>query len=255
MKIVLMIILISASSVCFPQKNDSSVITHHFSGAASITNNGISLVPSFSLGKPAVLFLMSLGGRRFSIDPDIRFSLSGKPWTFLFWARYKLFTEGKFRMTTGVHLGLNFRETALSINNILTENIVVRRYLAAELAPNYFVAKNIGIGIYYLYARGVDKGTIKNGHFLTFNTNFSHLPLTQSFYLRFNPQVFYLYQDGREGYYVTSLLALAKNKFPLSLSYLINKKLSGNIGGKDFISSLSLIYSFNQNYIPKQMVL
>ncbi len=103
----LIIILTITSLSGFSQKDDSIKIFHHFSGAASVTNNGISLIPSFSLGKPAALLLMSLGGRRFSIDPDIRFALDGKPWTFLFWARYKLLTQGRFRMNTGAHLGLN----------------------------------------------------------------------------------------------------------------------------------------------------
>ncbi len=254
-QLLVMIILTTTSLYGISQRNDSTKIIQHFSGAASVTNNGISLVPSFSLEKPAVMAIMSLGGERFSFDPDIRFGLDGKPWTFLFWARYKLFTKGRFRINTGAHLGMNFRTTTLSMNGVPTENIVVRRYLAGELAPSYFVAKNISIGTYYLYSRGIDNGAVRNTHFITLNSNFSHLPITQNFYLRLNPQFFYLAQDGREGYYVTSLLALAKNNFPLSVSYLINKKLRSDIPGKDFISSLSLIYSFSRNYIPKQPLL
>ena len=53
---------IIVSSTGFSQTVDSTRIIQHFSGTASITNNGISLIPSFSLGKPAVLILMSLGG-------------------------------------------------------------------------------------------------------------------------------------------------------------------------------------------------
>lgn len=247
------IILATLSLSGFSQTNDSTKIIHHFSGAASITDNGISLVPSFSLGKPAALFLMSFGGKRFSIDPDIRFALDGKPWTFLFWARYKVFTEGRFRMNAGTHLGLNFRTTNIEINNTVTENTVVKRYLAAELAPNYFVAKNICIGSYYLYSRGIDNGTVKNTHFITLNANFSYIPIIKQFYLRVNPQVYYLYQDSKDGYYFTSGFTLAKSNFPLSLSSIINKKIRSNIpGSKDFVWNISLVYSFNRNYIPQQ---
>ena len=235
----------------FSQKADSTKPIKQFSGTASITNNGIALVPNFSLEKPAVLFIMSLGGERFSFDPDIHFGLDGKPWTMLFWARYKLITQSKFRLHTGAHLGMNFRNTLISINNIPSENSIARRYLAAELAPNYYFTKNISTGAYYLYSRGLDNGTTKNNHFLTLNANFSHLALTKDFYLRINPQVFYLYQDGREGYFTTGLIALAKNNFPLSVSYLVNKRISGNILSKDFINSFSLIYSFNQKFIAK----
>jgi hypothetical protein len=239
----------------FSQNADSTKSIKHFSGTASVTNNGIALVPNFSLEKPAVLFILSLGGKRFSFDPDIRFGTDGKPWTMLFWARYKLVTQTKFRLHTGVHLGMNFRNTPITINNIPSENSIARRYLAAELAPNYHFTKNISAGVYYLYSRGLDDGTTKNNHFLTLNANFSHLALSKEFYLRFNPQVFYLYQDGRQGYFSTGLVALAKNNFPLSVSYLVNKRISGNILSRDFINSFSLNYSFNQKFIAKQNVL
>lgn len=249
--LLIIIFLICNSLHSFSQKADSTKPIKHFSGTASITNNGIALVPNFSLEKPAVLFIMSLGGQRFSFDPDIRFGLDGKPWTMLFWARYKLLTKTKFRLHTGTHLGINYRYTPIEINNIPTKNTIARRYLAAELAPNYFFTKNISVGVYYLYSRGLDNGTTKNNHFVTLNANFSHLALTKDYYLRFNPQVFYLYQDGREGYYTTGLVALAKNNFPLSLSYLVNKRISGNILSKHFINSFSLIYSFNQKFTAK----
>ncbi len=239
----------------FSQSADSIKTNYHFSGAASITNNGISLVPSFSLGKPAALLLASLGGERFSFDPDIRFGLDGKPWTMLFWGRYKLLNTGRLRMNTGAHLGLNFKNTALYINEAPSENVVVRRYLATELAPNYFIAKNWSIGSYYLYSRGIDAGTVKHTHFITLNTNFRHIPITSKYFFRFNPQVFYLNQDGREGTYFTSVLTLAKEDFPLSFSSIINKAIRTNIPGKDFLWSMSLVYSFSHDYVPRQPAL
>lgn len=252
MKELIVSIFLLSALPCFAQKSDSAQTNYHFSGTVSATNNGISLVPSFSLGKPAVILLASLGGERFSFDPDIRFGLNGKPWTMLFWGRYKLANEGRFKMNTGAHLGLNFRSTPISINNVPSENIVVRRYLAGELSPNYFIAKNWSVGSYYLYSRGLDDGTVKNTHFVTFNTNFSHIRIGGKFYGRVNPQVFYLNQDGREGKYFTSVFTLSNEKVPLSISYLINKTIHTNIpGNKDFIWSLSLIYAFRQNYVPR----
>jgi len=241
---------------CFAQQIDSSGFVHHFSGSASITNNGISLVPNFSLGKPAAIFLLSFGGDRFSVDPDIRFGLDGKPWTFLFWARYKLKNQGKFQVGTGAHLGLNFRRLNYVNGNEQTEVLVVRRYLAGELVPNYFLTRSISIGSYYLYSRGLDEGTVKNTHFVILRMNFSHLPITEQFYLRASPQIYYLNQDGREGEYVTASIALARNHFPLSVSYLFNKAIHSNIlGSKDFIWSLSLTYSFNRDFAPKPRAL
>ncbi len=250
--LLLVFLYTSLALTAFAQTADSAKTSYHFSGAASITNNGISLVPSFSLGKPAVLLLASLGGERFSFDPDIRFGLDGKPWTMLFWGRAKLANQGRFRMNTGAHLGLNFRSTPLSINSVPSENIVARRYLAGELAPSYFVGKNSSVGGYYLYSRGIDDGTVKNTHFITLNANFSHIPLAHRFYARVNPQVFYLNQDGKDGKYLTSVFTLAKENVPLSLSCLVNKTIQTTIpGDKDFIWSLSLVYSFKHDFVPK----
>src|SRR5262245_46043358 len=72
------------------------------SGAVSVTNNGISLIPTFSLDKPAAIFDMSVRRNKFSFDPEFAFSLhDGKPWYFLFWFRYKIVNTEKFRFTAG----------------------------------------------------------------------------------------------------------------------------------------------------------
>jgi hypothetical protein len=248
----LLIAAITSSLYCSAQNADSSKHVYHFSGTVNATNNGISLVPTFSLGKPAVLALLSLGGKRFSFDPDIRFSWDGKPWTFLFWGRYKISANGKFRMNAGAHLGLNYRSANIIINSVPSDNIVVRRYLAVEASPSYFVAKNISIGSYYLYSHGIDAGTVNNTHFITINVNFSNIPLTHNFYLKAVPQVYGLYQDNKSGYYVTSAFTLARKNFPWSVQSTINKELQSNISGsKDFNWNISIAYSFNQHYVLK----
>lgn len=250
-KLLLFFILAHLALVSFSQQTDSIKSISHFSGSVNATNNGISLVPNFSLGKPAVIVNLSAGKGRFSFDPDIRFSLSAKPWTMLFWVRYKNLPKGKFRLTTGAHLGLNFKTITLPINGDTAETNVVRRYLAAEFSPNYFVTKNISAGLYYLYSHGLDAGTVKNTHFVVLNTNFTNIKIANQIFARFTPQVYYLKQDVRHGFYFTSSISISKKNFPVSVSALINQRLSGDIAGsKNFLWSASLIYSFNRNYIP-----
>lgn len=253
----LFLLVLSSISLCsFSQRSDSVKAIQHFSGAASITNNGISFIPSLSLDKPAAQVILSLGGPRFSVDPDIRFDLNGRPWAFVFWTRYKFRTNNKFRITTGANLGLNFRTKTLPVDNVPVKTMEVRRYLAAELAPNYAVAKNISIGTYYFYSHGIDNGTIGNSHFVTINGNFSSIPISKQFYLRAVPQIYYLNLDGKDGYYVTSSFTVAKHGCPLSVSSIINKKFRSHIpGSKDFLWNMSLVYSFNRSYVPKQMIL
>jgi hypothetical protein len=232
------------------KKFDSTKAISHFSGSVGITNNGISIVPSFSLGKPAVIFNLSVVKNRFSVEPDIRFSLAGKPWSFLFWGRYKLVTTDKFKMNVGAHLGLNFKTAVLPINSDTGEVTITRRYLAAELFPRYSLSKNISVGVYYLYSHGLDAGTIKNTHFITFNTNFSNIRITNQFFMNVNPQLYYLKLDAKDGSYFTASFIVARKNFPLSVSAIINKEINSTItGSKNFLWNASLVYSFNKKYV------
>lgn len=246
---LLIVILLMLAHSSFSQNADSTKNSTQFWGSVSVTNNGISIVPSFSLEKPAIQFNPAMGKSRFSFEPDIRFSLAGKPWSMLFWGRYKIVTNDKFKMNAGVHLGLNFKTSVLRINGDSSETTITRRYLAGDLAPNYFLTKNISVGIYYLYSHGLDAGTIGNTHFVTFNTNFSNIKITDQFFIRFNPQFYYLKLDAQDGFYFTSTLTVAKKNFPLSVVSTINKKINTNITGKNFVWNISLVYSFNKKYV------
>lgn len=232
------------------QKTDSTKSIRYFSESVAVTNNGISIVPSFSLEKPAVQFNLSMGKNRLTFEPDIRFSLAGKPWSMLFWGRYKIVTSNKFNMNAGAHLGLNFKTSPQLINGDTSTTTVTRRYLASELFPRYSLTKNISVGIYYLYSHGLDAGTIGNTHFITLNTNFSNIKITDQFFIRFNPQFYYLKLDAQDGYYFTSTLTVSKKNFPLSVSSTINKKINSNItGSKNLLWNVSLVYSFNKKYV------
>ncbi len=249
-KVLLLFVLSLFAQGSFSQTTDSLKKISHFSGTASVTNNGISIVPTFSLDKPAAIFILSAGKNRFSFDPDLRFSLSGKPWTFLFWVRYKMVTREKFQMNAGTHLGLNHRRTVLPINGDSSELNIVRRYLAGELYPRVLLTKNVSVGIYYLYSHGLDKGTIGNTHFITFNTNFSNIKLTDQFFIRFNPQFYYLKLDKEDGLFVTATLTLAKKNFPFSVSSIANKRIESDItGSKNLVWNVSLNYSFDKKFV------
>jgi hypothetical protein len=235
----------------FSQKRDSTGSVLHLNGAVTVTHKGISFIPSFSLGKPAAIFDLSLGKGKIFFEPQMRFSLKGKPWSFLFWGRYKLVTNNKFKMNLGLHLGMNFRNEVLVVNGLPSSGMVARRYLAGELAPNYFISKKVSIGSYYLYSRGLDKGTTKNNHFVTINSSISDIRLGGQFRARVVPQVYYLALDARDGLFVTSTFNLEKKNFPLSFQSILNKSIETDIAGSEkFLWNISLIYSFGKNYVP-----
>jgi hypothetical protein len=233
----------------FAQKTDSTKSISHFSGSANVTNNGISLVPSFSLNKPAAIFNMSAGKSKLSFEPEFAFSLEGKPWYFLFWFRYKLANTGKFKMTAGTHLGLNFKNAILPLNRDTNEVKVVDRYAVSELVPSYSIAKDISVGMYYLHSRGLDPGANRVLNFITVNANFSNIKLSDKFFMKITPQVYYLDVDEGDGFYFTSAFTLARRNFPLFISSVINKAIQTDISGKDFVWNVTLTYSFGKKYI------
>ena len=258
-KAVSVFILIMLSYLSFSQNipappshsdGDSTKDIFHLKGGVTVTNNGISLIPTFSLGKPAAIFDLSLGKKKLFFEPQLRFALEGKPWSFIFWWRYKLLATKKFSLGLGAHPSLVFKTVTAFVNGVSQKLITADRYLATELSPNYFISKNVSVGIYYLYSHGVDRQAVRNTHFLTINSNFSHIKLTKQFYARFNPQGYYLSQDGKEGYYFTYTLTLAMKNFPLSIQTIGNKVIHTNItASKNFVWNASLIYSFNKNYV------
>ncbi|KSA13804.1 hypothetical protein [Maribacter dokdonensis] len=240
-------LLLLLGMTSYSQENEqekNNMFLDDFRGTASITHNGVSLVPSFSLGDPALLFDLKFIKKKFSFEPDMRFSLEGKPWTMLFWFRYKAMENKKFSLRLGAHPGLNFRTVNIIRNGQSEALLESRRYLGAEVVPKYQITNKIGVGMYYLYGRGFDEG-VKETNFLVFNLSFNQIALSNSLFLNFTPQVYYLTSDELTGYYTSGFLTIAKKNCPFSLTGVINKGISTQIlPDDDFTWSILLNYSF-----------
>ena len=233
----------------FSAKGQTADSTFHISGAASVTNNGISLLPMFTLGKPAAIFDLSVGNSRLAFEPQFRFSLEGKPWSFIFWFRYIAINTKKFRFNVGAHPSVAFRTSNLFDAQGNPKSILGhQQYIATEWIPTYQVSKNVSVGMYYLVSRGVSDGATNWTNFLTLNTTISNIPITKDVSLRIYPQVYVLNMDGKQGYYFTDALTLSHNKLPFTLSSVINKRFSSEIPGDDFVWNIALNYLFNKRF-------
>jgi len=249
---LLLSFLLNPSLPVSSQKTDSTKVVNNFGGAITITNKGISTVPNLTLGKPAVIFDMTVG-RKLRFEPQFRFALEGKPWSFLFWWRYDLVNTNKFMFVIGAHPAFAFRTIIESTGGNTQEIIKVQRYLATELYPRYFVAKSINIGIYYLYSYCLEENVVKNTNLVGLRVNFTNIRLSDQFFMRFNPQIYYLNMDKDDGFYFNATLTLAKRNFPLSVSSLINRSIQTEIPvGEDILWNISLIYTFNNKYVKAQ---
>ncbi|MCW5910299.1 MAG: hypothetical protein KIT62_04455 [Cyclobacteriaceae bacterium] len=244
---LLSFVISSALNLGFAQSPDSTKKALTLAGSALVTHNGINLVPTFSLNKPAAMFKFSAGKNRLSLDPEFNFSLEGKPWYFIFWLRYKLIQTERFRLNTAGQYGLNFREMPILINGSMRDGIMTERYVAGEVAPSYQLTRNLTVGIYYLHSHGLDPGTTNALDFLTLNASLSNINIADFVQFRITPQFYYLRQDDRNGVYFTSTFAVERKGFPLSLSSIINQPLETNIiGGDKFVWNVGVVYSFEK---------
>lgn len=241
---LLVLVFLLLSFAAFSQEEKNGKNNTQFGGSVSVTNNGVSVIPTFTLGKPAVIFDLTIRKKRVSFEPQFRFAIKDvKPWSFLFWMRYKLVQSKKFSLGLGVHPAYVFKNTAIIIDGVSKDIITVRRFVAGEIAPNYSLTKNVSVGLYYLYSRGLADAT-KNTNYVAVNSSFSNIKLSETFYMKVAPQIYYLKLDEKEGCYAASNFTLAKRNFPLTISSVVNKTIQSNILSDAFIWNVSLNYTY-----------
>jgi hypothetical protein len=191
-----------------------------------ITNNGFSFIPAFTLEEPATSLDIQLKWKRFSIEPQFQYSLEGKPWSFVFFYRYKTLMKNKYLLTLGSHLpALAFVTEDISSDEGQRTRIVADRIVAGEIINTFVVNPKVIVGLYYIYSRGVQTETLQNGHYLSFNATFPKIRLSEQINMIFSPQVFYLRLDERDGFYVAANLNIAKSDFPVSFGSTMYKLL------------------------------
>ncbi|TRX12549.1 hypothetical protein [Flavobacterium gawalongense] len=242
---LLLTLVLIKTSVLFSQQLDSPKNDLKFKGAISVTNNGISIIPTFTLGKPAAIVNLSVGTSRLTFEPELRFSLEGKPWAFIFWGRYKAYKSDKFSLNIGAHPAFAFKTIPLTKDGVTSDYIVSQRYVATEVVPTYHISKDLTLGMYYLYSHGFDLGTIKNTHFVTVNTGISNIEVSNSLRMKISPQVYYLRMNDADGFYTSTMFTVSKVDNPISVSVFFNKVIDTNIAAsKDFVWNATLTYAF-----------
>jgi hypothetical protein len=232
---------------------DSLKKTTTFSGSLGITNNGFSIIPTFSLNSPAAVVLLSWRKNKFSIDPDIRITPDLKRGGILLWFRYHAVEKNKFSLRIGAHPALNLQTRTIIDNGVSSTITQMRRFVAWEAVPNYKIKKNWTVGIYYLQGNGLQKDGPRTTHFVTLNTNISNIKLGGNFRFMFISAIYYLNLDGYEGRYVTATGSLSNTKLPFNIQSSINQTLSSNLpGNKIFLWNVSLNYVFRKHLMKVQ---
>ncbi|WP_304517682.1 hypothetical protein [Cecembia rubra] len=235
----------------FGQENKNK-ITNHFRGNISVTNNGLSLIPAFSLNRPAAIFELSLGGKRLSFDPEMRFALDGQPWSFIFWWRYRIITSEKFKLHVGAHPAFIFENKMVANSNgTLIPSMEAKRFFAGEISPSYVFSEKARVSFLYLAGRSLGKVPFALNQFVATGAHFTKIPLSEKYFFNASPQMFYLKMNDKDGYFGSSSFVIGRKDFPVSLGSIISKKIVSEIEVDNWIWNLSLIYSFNNEFVKR----
>lgn len=179
----------------------------------------------------------------------IRFGMDGKPWTFVFWWRYKLVQSKKFNLSLGAHPSVVFRDISVVDNGLSKNYLSAQRYFAWEASPIYTINKNSSVGVYYLGSKGLTKDIVQNTAFWAVRSVITNLTVLKGYSLSLIPQIYYLKMDDKAGTYVNATLNLYKKNFPISLNAIASKAIKTKIAGKDYLWSVGLVYNINSKYL------
>ncbi len=247
MKKVITAVLVLLSLPSFGQ--DSTQIKKEeklaIKGSVSVTNNGFSFIPAFTLDAPAAMANVSLSKKRLCFSLQARFAIDGRPWATAYITRYQLIRDKKHDLS----IGMQFPATAF-IKRKIIENGVASTIIEAQqgLSPdiNYgrVISRKLMIGLSYLRYEAIGNIFPKHGNYASIWANIGQMKLSPQTTLSLNQQVFYLTIDQMEGWYTAGNLSLTREKCPFSISSMFFKTIHSNIGGKDFNWNVSLNYHF-----------
>ncbi len=227
-------------------QKDSTVTK--FSGSIGITNNGFSIIPTFSLHRPATIMNFSWRRNQFSFEPDIRLVSDASKGGMIFWLRYRLIQHQKFSLRLGVHPAFTFIRRTITDNGVQSEITEMLRFAAGEIVPNYQITPNWSIGAMYLQGNALQKHGPQLTQVVFLNTSISNIKLWEDFRFQIIPTVYFLTTDGFRGDYFSATGILSNKNFPFTVQSTINQTLESDVpNNKDFMWNVMLSYNFNKN--------
>jgi hypothetical protein len=235
---------VGLTRLAIAQRPDSAQPHIVVRSALTVTNKGISVIPTFTLGKPAAIADLVVAKGKASFEPQFRMGLDGKPWSFIFWARYALLEREHFRLAVGAHPSIVFRTAPITINGASRNAIVGRRYLATELAPTVVLSPRVTVGLYHLFSRALESDVARWTNYLALRGALTTVPLGAGFTLRLDPQAYWLRLGATSGTYVNGAVTIARRGAPWSVSASENRALDTHITGERVLWNVSATWAF-----------
>jgi hypothetical protein len=207
----------------------------------SIHSNGISSIPYFAFGEPAIISAVSLSRGRFSYDPKLAYGLNLKPWLVDNWLRYKFIKRSSFEFNAGINFSTFYKDYRTPEEEILQ----AQKYLGIELGALYKISEKNSLAFIYWNDRGLESGTL-SGHFFDLIAERSDMNIGKHILLTVNFQLFYIDYDGRnDGLFISPKFISSIRNLPFAVFLQANQTLTTNIEPyPEFEYNFGLIYYF-----------
>ncbi|MBK9510414.1 MAG: hypothetical protein IPP61_17505 [Cytophagaceae bacterium] len=241
------LILFFSSAFCNAQTADSTYNISTFSGSVGFTNNGFSIIPTFSLNHSAFVASLAFKKKKFSFEPDIRMVPDAKNGGMLWWLRYQLVDNKKFGFRIGTHPAFTLIRRSDTEDGSTKEITEMLRFIAFEAVPSYQINSKLGLSAMYLQGNGLQKHGPQLTRVLFLNSAITDINLSKNLYFNIFPSVYFLYTDGYRGDYLTVTGALGHKKLPFTIQSTINQTFKSDVpGNKDFMWNVTLNYNFKK---------
>lgn len=242
MRIALLSVLSFIFSLSYSvESNDTTRTRLHATCTVTINTNGISTIPAFSLGEPAIMSFITLSKGRFSYDPVLAYGMDMRPWFIDNWLHYRIVDRESFILRTGVNFSVFFSDLKLPDKDVLQGE----RYWALELAGIYKISSRTILTLMYWNDRGQDQGTI-SGHFFSLTGEYNEMKIGRAINLSAALQVFYIDYDGNnDGLFLSPRISSSVKSIPLALFFQATQPLVTNISpDPGFEFNIGLQYTF-----------
>ena len=244
-QVLLFFILLNLPCLVFSQQKDSLKQIEPLKATANIqvNNNGISLFPNLSLGKPAFILTLAVGKKNIFFEPELRWRINGMPWSYIFWLRYRPKRTAHFSWHIGAHPSYVVRDNEVTVNALPTHRWVAQRNVAAEIVPVWHYSPKFSVGLHVLSSIGLDTAYgSKKSVYVSLQPRFPKIDLSEKYYLGFFPQLFHLQLDAKQGTYYSQMVSFNKKNLPFYITTLATYKLKSTIAGNNFIWNIGLNY-------------
>ena len=226
-------------------QKDSTRYKPELSGVITLTSNGISQIPAYSLDKPAISAFFYLKLKRFSYEPDINYGIDGRPWGMGNSFMYLVADKKKLKFKSGLALGLAFSYPEVLQGGEMIKINKSERYLIAKFIPSYLISNKTTLSINYWNAHNLEQKSINSINFLSAVLSILNVSVSQRIYCSIFPQIFYLNVDGEDGIFFSPTAAFGIKNFPLYLSSQVNATLYTNMGSDPgFKWNVAINYKF-----------